>query len=111
MATWIDFLKDCLNNEVLDTYVNIYYIGSCSNFNEIKLEEAIKNNKLSDFIVNYDPNVNYDIFHFFIASKGHINDLIIISDPFELFDNSSLYKIVEDYKENLFTISTVEIVR
>lgn len=107
-SIWIDFLKDCISKEDLDTYSNIYYIGSCSNFPETKLEEAIKNCELSDFIINYDPDVNYDIFHFYIAMNDLNQYLIIIYDPFELFDSSHIYKIVDDFRENLLTIPTIE---
>jgi len=108
MAIWIDFLKDCLNSEKLDNYSNIYYIGSCSNFNKTNLEEAITKNELYTFITNCKPNVNYDIFHFYIAMNGDNNDLIIVYDPFELFESSSLYKIVVNFKGNLLIVPTVE---
>lgn len=103
MSSWYKFLEEIIEKEELENYTNIYYLGSHSNLiEEYLLEEIINKNKITNFLMSNIVDNTKDSLDFFLFENRKIDkkELVIIYNPFELFQSPYIYKVVDFFNEN-----------
>lgn len=106
MSSWYKFLEDIIEKEELEDYTDIYYLGSCSNhIGKSLLEETINKNKIADFLTNSIIDNTQDSLDFFLFENARIDkkELVIIYNPFELFESPYIYKVVDFINDDNIT--------
>ncbi|MFV0220536.1 hypothetical protein OBK23_12795 [Empedobacter falsenii] len=85
----------------LSKYVEIYHVKSCS-YDESFLNKSISLDDIISIINKGSINIQNDLLEIFVVIKeDNICDLIVIYNPFELFENSYVYKVIPNINEEL----------
>ncbi|WP_314241441.1 hypothetical protein [Empedobacter tilapiae] len=101
MNSWFNLFTESCDMNDLSKYVEIYHVKSCS-YDESFID---KNISLVDIIsiINKDSiDIQNDILEIFVVIKqNNKSDLIVIYNPFELLENSYVYKTIFNINEEM----------
>ncbi|MFV0143910.1 hypothetical protein OBJ68_00010 [Empedobacter falsenii] len=101
MNSWFNLLTESCDKNDLFKYVTIYHIKSCS-YDKSFISKSISLDDIISIINKDSINIQNDILEIFVAIKeDDISDLIVIYNPFELFENSYVYKVISNINEEL----------
>lgn len=104
MSILFNFLEEIIDYTELMKYQNIFYLGSCSDFDIAKFNECLIKNQINDFISKCDVDSGKDSMEFFVFVHNNQNsDLVLIWNPVELFDSSKIFQIVKNLNDEDFT--------
>lgn len=101
MNSWFNLLtKSCDKND-LSKYVTIYHIKSCS-YDKSFTGKSISLDDIISIFNKGSIDIQNDTLEIYIAIKeDDISNLIVIYNPFELFENSYIYKTIPNINEEL----------
>ena len=101
MNSWFNLLTESCDMNDLSKYVAIYHVKSCS-YDESFINKSISLDDIISITNKDSINIQNDILEIFVAIKeDDISDLIVIYNPFELFENSYVYKVISNINEEL----------
>ncbi len=101
MNSWFNLLTESCDKNDLSKYVTIYHIKSCS-YDESFIGKSISLDDIISIINKDSINIQNDLLEIFVVIKeDNICDLIVIYNPFELFENSYVYKVIPNINEEL----------
>ena len=94
MNSWFNLLTESYDKNDLSKYVSIYHIKSFS-YDESFIGNSISLDNIISIINKGSIGIQNDILEIFVAIKeDNMSDLIVIYNPFELFENSYVYKVI-----------------
>lgn len=112
MNAWIYLLNESYDKNELSKYLTIYHIGSYSYEDDFE-NKSISLNDIITIFKKKSIDIQNDTLEIFIAIKeDNISDLILIYNPFELFENSHVYKVIHNIDEEtkkMFIINSEQI--
>lgn len=101
MNSWFNLLTESCDMNDLSKYVAIYHVKSCS-YDESFIDKSISLDDIISIINKGSIDIQNDILEIFVAIKqNNTNDLIVIYNPFELFENSYVYKTIFNINEEM----------
>lgn len=101
MDTWYNFLKESVGQQELDNFTDIFYLGSCPYSTCCQFTNLSNNLNIYDLLKDCVVDNTKDSLEFFLFVNkiNSIKKVIIIYNPFELFDSSYVYKVI-DFLDN-----------
>lgn len=107
---WYKFLTELISQEELDKFNNIYYLGTCSNILEEDLIRKLEENGVCNFLENCIIDNSQNSMEFFLFENSNEKNLVLIYNPFELFESSYVYKVIDFLKkdEDFSTLSSYQ---
>lgn len=101
MNSWFNLLTESCDKNDLSKYVAIYHVKSCS-YDESFTGKSISLDDIISIINKGSIDIQNDLLEIFVAIKeDDISDLIVVYNPFELFDNPFVYKTIPNINEEL----------
>ena len=101
MISWINLLIESYDKNDLSKYVTIYHVNSCS-YDKSLINKNISLNDIITIVKEKSLDIQNDTLEIFVAiNNDSINDLIVIFNPYELFENPYVYKIISNIDEDL----------
>lgn len=106
MNSWYKFLEEIIEKEELENYTDLYYLGSCSSLEEESLLNAISENHIVSFLEKSLVSNTDDTLDFFLFKNDDTKrqELVIIYNPFELFESSHIYKVIDFFSDEISTL-------
>ncbi len=101
MNSWSNLLTESYDKNDLSKYVSIYHIKSCS-YDESFIGNSISLDDIISIINKSSIDIRSDTLEIYIAVKeNNVSDLIVIYNPFELFENPYVYKTIPTINKEL----------
>ena len=101
MNSWFNLLTESYDKNDLSKYVSIYHIKSFS-YDESFIGNSISLEDIISIINKSSIDIQSDTLEIYIAVKeNNVSDLIVIYNPFELFENPYVYKTIPTINKEL----------
>lgn len=105
---WMDTLKECIQEEVLNTYSEIFYLNSTPFLSLSELDKIIEEQEIVSLLSSDSADINSDLLDFFLLKKDNQSDLFVILSPFDLWEEDVLFKVHKNINGSFDSLSTLE---
>jgi hypothetical protein len=89
------FLTELISQQELDKFNDIYYLSTCSNLLKEDLMRELEKNRVYNLLENCIIDNSKDSMDFFLFENSNEKNLVLIYNPFELFESSYVYKVID----------------
>lgn len=97
---WHKFLTELISQQELDKCNEIYYLGSCSNLLKEDLIITLEKNEVCNLLKNCIIDNSQDSMEFFLFINSNEKNLVLVYNPFELFESPYIYKVIDSFNKD-----------